>query len=616
MLEKFKKDKPDKGTYNLREIAAIIDSPDEQGTNSSTAGQDQEFIPIDTIEVSDRGRNSAGPNTRESSRDRMSQYENAFENLIDDLKEDESFKNTITDGLGRIVISNTAQLRELSKKAKVPYVDNLDDTILNFNEYKDKLHRSIDDRINDQINRANMDMDQRLNDKLLERELAYHDQTETIKPPTVFAIKDVLINQESKSNAANNAFPTKRKFTGSLGIGQPTIVEFLKNMNAAQRKCNLSKFEFTEYLNLCCTGQVFEDVSSMIDAEKTLEEIYQALLMAYDKRLTPKAAKLALDNYRPPMDATLNSVSTDIMKLSQRACLQYGKGAQGPAYDTMSIHALINALPYASQLISENCLQELNSRTSKMPTFADFTRALAKYGSTINREYERYKRNKADRNQGSNYNQNSYSKPRMVRSAQINQLNRAPGRNMNYRNPKNDPRRPPNKNPFNRNIATNNQFRKKVYQTNNEGPNTQAYQSYNGNNRYSSNDRNYNGNRRYESNGNNSNGRYQYGSKNRNDLGIGGKLFCQLCGKNNHKPSSVCYAMRDDRGNVQIVNPSTGSCSICKQETGQTLFHPEEFCHNRPLIKRMKQQGTLRFPSPQEREELDKFATGKFQNRA
>ena len=74
--------------------------------------------------------------------------------------------------------------------------------------------------------------------------------------------------------------------------------------------------------------------------------------------------------------------------------------------------------------------------------------------------------------------------------------------------------------------------------------------------------------------------------------------------------------MRDDRGNVQIVNPSTGSCSICKQETGQTLFHPEEFCHNRPLIKRMKQQGTLRFPSPQEREELDRFSTGQFQNRA
>jgi hypothetical protein len=74
--------------------------------------------------------------------------------------------------------------------------------------------------------------------------------------------------------------------------------------------------------------------------------------------------------------------------------------------------------------------------------------------------------------------------------------------------------------------------------------------------------------------------------------------------------------MRDDRGNVQIVNPSTGSCSICKQENGQTLFHPEEFCHNRPLIKRMREQGTLRFPSPQEREELDRFSTGQFQNRA
>ncbi len=621
MFDKNKKDKKEKAeTVNLREFSAkLIDDP--QTGNSSEKPENDDYIEMERVK--EKGQRSK-PNTRDNSRDRTGSQGEPVQDLIDSLKGDLAFTSTMDNGLGRILLSNTAQLKELSKKANVPYMNDLDGFIDDFNEYKDHMNQQIHDRIQTRIEEQTLNIDDILNQKLLDRELSYHDQTETIHPPTVFSPRDVLNNAESKITAANNSFPTKKKFSGSNHISQPSIVEFLINMNAAQRKCNLSEKEFTEYLNLCCTGPVFETVSCMIDAGKTLNEIYQGLLMAFDTRMKPKDAKKSLEQYRPPYGATLNSVSTDIMKLGQRACLGYKKNAQGAAYDNLCIDALLDKLPEPVQILAESTFQELNSRLKRAPTFSDLLRALTKYGSSIDKEFQRLRRSKPER---SGFNPNPYFKPRAIKSAQIYQINRAPGGKMDrkeeiFKDTRIQPRNHPNRMPRNSNqkvyVATQENQRNggNRYNNgnnyNNEGSRNNLY----GGNKYNSNNRNsYNGgDKNYRNRDNQS--RYNNNSPRQlNKTGLPGKVYCQLCGRNDsHKAKDVCYAIRDDNGKVVPMNPSQGTCGICKRDFNKTLYHPEEFCPNRPIMKRLRTQGLLEWPDRETRNYLDTLNVGQFNN--
>ena len=625
----FKKDKKtDKGEFNLREIGAALKDPEDTVANPS--GNTVENVPE---EIGERGKLSRS-HTRESSRDRVSNNGTAFHDLVYDIRQDPDFAGAF-DGLGRIILGNIAQLKELSKKANVPYVDTLDDTILDYNDYKADLDQAIESRINTHVDKTIGDIDTILNQKLLDRELAYHDQTETIIPPKAFAENEVLRNDAAKITAANNAFPTKRKFSGSNNPGQPTIVEFLTNMNLAQRKCNLSEKEFIEYLNLCCTGPVFEDVACMIDCGKTLPEVYQSLLLQFDKRLKPKEAKKALDKYMPPMGATLSSVSSDIMKYGQRAALSYKKEAQSAAYDNLCIQALLDSLPDSAQLLAETCLQELNSRMAKSPTFAELSRALTKYSSTIDREFKRLRPFRKD-NPVNSYRPNSYPKPRNIRSAHVYQLNndsRQRNEVKDYRNKRGNYGRESSESSIDRYSNTDNQ--RKIYQA----------QQYKNNDKYRNNDRQRN-NDRYKNNDRHRNNdrqrsieQYRNNTKTRNNdprrnnernlrynssdsntrphnnqrNGLSGRPHCALCGKDTHKPIDGCFEMRDDSGNVVPCYPSQSPCGICKRQ-GITLYHPQENCFNRPIIQRFKEQGLLQWPTREERDRLKQFHTGQFTN--
>lgn len=581
--------KSEKDTFNLREIGVALN--DTEGPVASSSGIVNESR---TEPIFERNASASRPHTRESSRDRGSVHDNGFDDLVNDIRHDPAFAQTF-DGLGRIIVGNIAQLKELSKKANVPYIKDLDNIILDYNDYKHDLDKAIESRINNHVDSTLGSIDKILNQKLLDRELAYHDQTETITPPTLFAENDVLLDNAAKISAANNAFPTKRKFSGSTNPGQPTIVEFLTNLNLAQKKCNLSQKEFTEYLNLCCTGEVFEDVACMIDCSKTLPEIYQSLLIQFDKRLKPKEAKKALDTYKPPFGASLNSVTSDIMKYGKRAALQYKKEAQSAAYDALCTQALIENLPESAQILAENCLNELNSRMATIPTFADLTRALTKYGSTIDRELRRYGRYRMERSNGHTYHSKTDPKQRNIRSAQINYIDKVShGRNdlrdVRYRrgNGKEQPSNPLVKRNFNTN---------KRYRTQHPTLDTRQYNNNNNNRR----------NIRYSSYERNNRSSYP------SNTGLSGVPHCSLCGKNNHKPNDVCYAMRDDSGKVVTAYPSQGPCGICKKQD-VTLFHAPEVCFNRPIIKRLKEQGLLQWPTLAEREELKRYSTGKFNN--
>lgn len=63
-------------------------------------------------------------------------------------------------------------------------------------------------------------------------------------------------------------------------------------------------------------------------------------------------------------------------------------------------------------------------------------------------------------------------------------------------------------------------------------------------------------------------------------LGVQQKKYCSLCGKNTHRASDICYAMRDDKNRIVQVVPSYTACTIC-EKNDKKLFHPETLCPDR-----------------------------------
>ena len=78
----------------------------------------------------------------------------------------------------------------------------------------------------------------------------------------------------------------------------------------------------------------------------------------------------------------------------------------------------------------------------------------------------------------------------------------------------------------------------------------------------------------------------------RRDLNINAltfnKKYCTLCGRNGHQADEVCYAMKNDKGEVVRVVPSFTACEICKTKNRRRLYHPQEYCPLRTAVRDQK----------------------------
>ena len=81
---------------------------------------------------------------------------------------------------------------------------------------------------------------------------------------------------------------------------------------------------------------------------------------------------------------------------------------------------------------------------------------------------------------------------------------------------------------------------------------------------------------------NNSSPGMLWAKRGRRDLNINAltseRKYCTLCGKVGHQADDVCYAMRNDKGDIVRVVPSFTPCAICEKKNSQRLFHPQEYC--------------------------------------
>ena len=523
--------------------------------------------------------------SRESSRDRQSStYElNIMENDIRELGEDPNFKKTIFDGLGRMLLEFSAQIKEVSKKTNVPYTKDTDEICEEYTGYLDGLNRIIESRIENEVQEKMGTEIKKFKTERLGR--SYMNQTETIFPPQTFNENTFGRHSDQRINSINSAFPIRTKFDGSK---RPGIVEFLRNINFAQSEVNCTRKDFLNNMLRCTTGTVYEELASMIDGNISLEEIYNNLLTKYDTRKKPEVAKQELDNYMPPSDATLATVQSKIMSLGQRACLLYANEARTMAYNFDCVKALIKALPKASHNDGLKLLQDLNHEYERAPTFSEYSSAISRYSPNIDYNYKeergsRISRNMNDDKKGSFFNQPFRRTEASRRHATVKQIDRraspvAPERKYdnNYRN-----NSQPRYNSFNNNRYNN----RKIQPNNRFNPNQNGYQ------------------------GNN------LSNSNKEPLGIKGRHHCSLCGSSSHSASSGCYKMRNDFGRLVFCAPSSGSCERCEKEEGKILYHPSNLCFNRDIMKEFYKEGKYKFPTYQERKEMaELISRGNKQN--
>jgi hypothetical protein len=598
-MYKFKRDKSvDKEPNILKGVAAIIEDADqpkmiqhknlpEPGNNSSVIDfSDNNFneMPIQRANsihktgpehyatANDKPKKKS--KSRENSKDRSSAYEfNEVEHALRGLGDNPNFKSTVYDGLGRIILEFMAQIKEVSRKTNIPYNKDTDEICEEYTGYLQGLNTLIEDRVENQVQeKITKEISKFKNDRL---NRSYKNQSETIFPPKIYNEIAYTRPSDHKIQLINQSFPTRHKFDGQ---GRPSVVEFLRNINYAQQQCHLSKTEFLDHMLRCTTGQVYEEVAGMVDGNISIEEIYNTLLVKYDKRKKTEQAKQELDNFVVPSDATLATVQSKIMTLGQRACLLYASEARTMAYNFDCIKALINALPKGSHNDALKLLQDLNHEYERSPTYSEFVSAISRYAPNIDYNYKEEKAARIRTNLHSYLakpNRNPFRRTEVSRrQATVKQVDRRPHAPEQKRYLNEIPNLPSQNYDYNRYNNRNRQSNNRFQQKSNKN-------SYN-NNSY----------------------RNSYGNPNKESLGIRGKHHCSLCGSNTHSASNGCFKMRNDFGRLVFCPPSSGSCDRCEREEGKILYHPSNLCFNRDKMKQFYKEGKYKFPTYQERKEM------------
>lgn len=597
-----KRDKSPKAEHTLAsEINDAVDQISDHIASGSTPNPGDN----DPQEAGGFNNNPAGGRSRDSSVGRApsssyGEYEGSSGSI-----DDANLTLTSRFPLGRALLAIMTNQLELSKKNRIPLDADFEKICQDVIEH----HHTTEQNTNQKIKLLESKLKEDISKIKDAPEQPFRDHTETIFPPVKFSSADTMKNNEYRKRNVHDTFPTTHKFTGP--DSRIPISEFLRKMNDAQEECMLSLKEFKSQLKKCTSGKAWEEVTGWIDNKVSLESIYTNLLVKYDQRVKPEAAKLELDAYLPPIDATLNIVQSDVMSLGQRAMLLHAPVAREQAFNHDCIDKLIKVLPEDSKNQALLSYQKLIYKLGRMPTYTEFLSKLAVFQSVINNNYDKERPKRIERQQKKlrrNYEPAPYKRQGKY-TARVRELNttaRKPATYTNDRQPGSyQKNRPPSGQQNNRQTSE--------YQRKNNRPNTRSMGNPNHmpiqnrrnpimNNKGNSNSNSYNKNR-------NMNKNQGYGNK--TEMAARGRHHCSLCGMSTHSASMGCYKMRSDNGKLVFSPPSQSPCSMCQRQEGKTLYHPAQYCFLRPAYQKLDREGKLTFPTREERDDMTKYINGE-----
>ena len=478
-------------------------------------------------------------------------------NMPSDTKDIPAYYKDFTMGhpLGNLLMRMSSLNTELCKKLNIKSSDNPDLSEV-CSRFVDAI-RLERGRNSNKLNKVSSAIE----DSILNKELNFHSINASVQAPEYFSPIPVLTTA-AKMQEAMKVFPTKtsQKFSGTYGT--VTIIEFLNSLNSAQKILNLSKKEFMIMLQKCVTGKVYTMVSDSISYDLDIGDLYNSLLTLYDTRMTSANARKLLNNYKAQRNQTLAKVQSQIMMYASRIASQVPAGPSRTAmFNLEANNGLIRSLPPHSADTVTNVVNTLAAKLQQSPSFVQTIKCLTKYNDTIDLDIAKngVSSNKlsTDRNRS---NVRVYALDRRSQTGRASfsgrQRPQSYVRNSNYE--------PIRKRGLIRERVNVNALQ---YKGNPYGDSPRQERVYNMNN-----------NRRTPYN--RQSGRTGGGRNDQNQPFKG--RYCVLCGSRSHSASDLCFRMRDSANRPIEVIPSFFPCDTCYKLNGKKLYHPPEFCYNKP----------------------------------
>ena len=447
--------------------------------------------------------------------------------------------------MGRIFLGLFAENVRLAKKANLTNMElNIDDLCTDF------FHAVQLDT--DRTARNVLQISKGLEQDMLKRELNAHTINMSFNPPTYFS-KNPTWNTLHQKTECMKLFPTRPKFSGSTKEGAIDIIEFLNAINAAQDHCKTSEKEFKEMLMNCTTGKAHALLMELLANDDDIPTIYHNLLIHFDKRISPEAARLQLASYKAPRAATLAGVEANIMSLANRASSMLPAGPSRVAsFNLESIQALIRSLPPQSASVVQTKYNELSARQGHAATAAELSRALYSARHAIDLDIKSHGGERSHQTTVLKPKRGfkTFKSPRVYLNTPVYALQASSPRGHDR---KLKPRT------FGANQSSS--FRDRTISTRPQG--SHGHKARNG----QTPERSSTG--RFVSH---AGGRPQHKPRQDNFR------FCSLCGQNNHTSSQGCPNMVTDAGKVLQVMPTMGTCSLCPAKIKTRLNHPTTLC--------------------------------------
>ena len=351
-----------------------------------------------------------------------------------------------------------------------------------------------------------------------------------VKPPTDFPTRRRLKSTEDLTQAYK-LFPRGTgRFSGERN-SHFQVQEFLETLNEIQEFFQLNEEEFKARMLGSCTGKAHEMMTHWKKKGYTVPQLYHSLYLNFNKQDSPMAAQTKLDNFKILKTRSSAESESHVSQLALKASQKMPMGdARNTFYDHLSANTYIEALPSQASAFVRTKYNDLAVQLKRPPSFSELSQILDPHRYYLDMEIRKHgqapSKNKEDTN-------NKY----INYVGEENPRNHQGKREQHSKKGKQD------------NSHKKPRFQKRdKYEQRTHRPDKQGKASAG----------------KPEPPGKPSNKQ----SDKRQDK------YCSLCGGKNHNASEGCYRMKDDRGDMVLVTPAYGYCSLCPHK----LHHPEKYC--------------------------------------
>ena len=462
---------------------------------------------------------------------------------------------------GKLFLSMIVDNAEIARSLKLEERD-IGELCVMFSEgLRQNRQQEVENR-NSMLSQARKEIE----DSLLEKELSAASHCQGICPPSFFSDTDKLVNVKIRSDTIQLFMPTRRQFSGQ-GQGKDgnqyamPVDEYLEGLTRIQKIAKLSRHEFEEIMLATTTGKAHSLIMSWLRQSMSINEIYRALCLNFDRRLHPDRARASLSVYKAPKSSTLANVESYISHLAQRASEAVPPGpSRTQVFNIEANAALIRSLPPASLTLATNTHQALSSRMGRIPEFHELVRAMDKFRLTIDSDLKVNGVSEKTNGLKTDKAPNSQKGKSGIRSSNSNK-----------------PRF--NKGPSTFHVQTAKQPQiQNEYRENGQQKNRGQASNPNSTQQKGNNNQNMRGNKSKNNSKQGGGWKPRSGGFQNNSANRATPEYCSLCGSIEHVASEGCKNMKDNGGNIVKVLPQQRTCNLCPSAVSPRLQHPETFC--------------------------------------